>query len=275
MLLKKVGHYNIVKNKKNILKTLYKYKKSFYINKNEKFIKIKKPASIKKGGKNNCGLRYDGKTTRDLDEFMTHWMRGPANVAYSEGQKGYYIKREYIKPINNTDLSCTDKENHIHIFECDIWQDRETDDYNIDIGYSQKNRGVPIKVDFDPMNPAARPNVLVNVKGNQRNYRFFGRSRDRNKLFIMASNFFKRVFDETEYHNKEFMRGFRDVGRHRSASPRRSPPRRSPPRRTPPRRSPPRRSPPRYRSRSPIRRSPPRYIDRYRGRSRSRSPRRR
>jgi hypothetical protein len=203
MLFKKIGHFNIIKNNKNILKKLYKFKKSFYIKKNNKFIKIKSRPIVNKGGvNNNCGLRYDGKSSRDLDEFMKYWMTKPANVAWSKGQDGYYIKRDYIKPINKTDKRCTDKDNHIHIFECYIWQNRETGNYSIDIGYSQKNRGVPIIVDFDEMNSSAHPNFLLNVKGIERNYRFIGRSKNRKRLFMMASFFFRRVFKETEYYNR-------------------------------------------------------------------------
>jgi len=202
MTFKKIGHFNIIKNNKNILRNLYIFKKSFYIKKNNKFLKIRKRPIIKRGGvNNNCGLRYDGKSSHDLDELMKYWMRVPANVAWSRSQDGYYIKRDYIKPVNKTDKKCTDKDNHIHIFECNISQNSDTGNYSIYIGYSQKNKGVPIKVDFDEMNPLAHPKILLNVKGIDRNYIYLARSKDRNRLFVMAVKFFRKIFDEIQYYN--------------------------------------------------------------------------
>ena len=139
MILMKTGIFNFTKkNKKTFFTTLYKSKDgSLYIKLNNK-IKNK----LRKGGDNHCGLRHDGKTSRDLDIFVDSWMKKEHNLSWSDNQDGYYLNNNiYLGPYAANDIKCTDFNNHIHVFSAysNTNIDKKGDKYyEICIKYSQK-----------------------------------------------------------------------------------------------------------------------------------------
>jgi len=233
MILKKAGIYNSIRNKKSYYTTLYKNKNTFYVKKNEILFKIRSKPRVKKGGDNNCGLRYDDKTNDALNNFIQVWSDQPANVSWSTNQHGYYINsNRYEPPKHKHDMICTDHLNHIHIYSADIWRDFNGR-YNIQISYSQKNKGIPVLLDFNPEKINDPLKVIVGVIGQNKNYNYLGDSYNLEDLFKGAINFFNRLFKEIKKYNDHIERDHHarrfepyPMPKRRSLSPvRRSPPR--------------------------------------------------
>jgi hypothetical protein len=105
------------------------------------------------------------------------------------------------------DMICTDHLNHIHIYiySVDIWRDFNGR-YNIQISYSQKNKGIPVLLDFNPEKLNNHLKVIVGVIGQNKNYNYLGDSYNLEDLFKEAINFFNHLFKEIKKYNDHIER---------------------------------------------------------------------